>query len=43
MWILVVPAILISVPVLIAALIYSPAFVLVVLVLMAPLLWVAFD
>ncbi len=42
-WILVVPAILISVPVLIAALLYSPAFVLIVLVLMAPLLWVAFQ
>ncbi len=42
-WILVVPAILICVPVLIAALLYSPSFVLLVLLVMAPLIWVAFQ
>jgi hypothetical protein len=42
-WILVVPAILICLPVLIAALLYSPFLVLFILLLMAPLLWIAFG
>lgn len=41
-WILVIPAILVSLPAIIAALIYSPFFVLLILLVMGPLVWVAF-